>query len=579
MEEQATQRSRECDLLVIGSGAAGLSAAISAAHQGLRVIVIEKEPLLGGATARSGGGLWIPGNHLARDVGIVDKREAALTYIKHLAGTRFDEARVNAFLDRGPEMVEFMERNTSAHFEFYPGYPDYYPDEPGGAATGRSIFAKPFDGAKLGVHLRRLRPTLATSTFLGIQVGVDDLGYYMTAGRSLKSALRVTRRVLRFGIDWIRARRTLRLTGGNALVGALLVSAFERGVEVLTNVPAIGLIESKKRIVGASIRADNGINRIEAKRGVVLATGGFPHDSALRAQLFPAGATNATVWGVMPFGNSGDGIRLGRAVGGQFNTNVVSSVALTPVMRLNDAEGQLATYPVFLNRGAPGVLSVTSAGQRFVNEARSYHEYGISLIAASRGEQDPSAWIIADRRAIRRFGLGCAFPFPMRLRPHLRSGVLLTGRTIGALARQIGIDARTLERTVDRFNSGAVTGIDTEFRRGTNAFDLASVEPGHTPNPCLGPLERPPFYAIKVYPGCVGTFAGLATDENAQVLSTDGHAITGLYAVGNDMTSISGGDYIGGGCTLGPGMTFGYIAGLHAARQSRDRSGSSTCGA
>ncbi|MEP7247548.1 MAG: FAD-dependent oxidoreductase, partial [Gammaproteobacteria bacterium] len=445
----------ECDLLVAGSGAAGLSAAITAAYAGLKVIVIEKEPVLGGATARSGGGLWIPGNSLAQEAGIRDTRESALTYIKHLTGPRFDARKVEAFLDTGPQMVQFMERNTAVRFDFYPGYPDYYPDEPGGVASGRAIFARPFDGARLGAMLGRLRPTLATSTFAGIQIGVDDLGYFMTAGRSVRSAFRVARRMLRFGVDWLRARRTLRLTGGNALVGALLASAAERGVQIFTDTPAVSLIESNGRIAGAITHA-HGTHRIMARGGVVLATGGFPHDSELRARLFPAGAANNSVWGAMPFGNSGDGIRLGRAVGGHLNEDVSCPIAMTPMMRLNLAEGQLATFPVFLNRGSPGFLSVTRDGKRFVNEARSYHEYGLKLVAATLGEPEPAAWMIGDRRAVRRFGLGYAFPFPLSLRRHLRAGHLKTGSTLAELAQRTGIHAANLERTVEKFNRDAL---------------------------------------------------------------------------------------------------------------------------
>jgi succinate dehydrogenase/fumarate reductase flavoprotein subunit len=564
-EEIRLKHPRECDLLVIGSGAAGLTAAITAAHAGLSVLVIEKEPWLGGATARSGGGLWIPGNPQAAAAGVTDTRDAALTYIKHLAGPRFDSPTVNAFLDRGPEMVRFMERGTAVRFQFLPGFPDYYPDEPGGMASGRSIFSKSFDGKRLGARLSTLRPTLAVVTFGGMQVAVDDLGYFMTAGRSLRSALHVAGRFARVGLDWLRARRTLRLTGGNALVGALLVSAWERGVEILANTPAVGLLEREGRIVGASIRLEGRTATVHARRGVVLATGGFPHDSLMRARLFPAGATNATVWGLMPFGNSGDGIRLGEGAGGYLPEEAACAVALAPVMRLNCAEGQLVTFPVWMNRGAPGILSVTSDGKRFVNEARSYHEYGLSLIRAAPGDPEPGAWMIADHRAIRRFGLGCAFPFPLSLCRHLRAGHLKRGRTLAELAAQTGIAAATLRDTVDQFNRDAAAGVDREFQRGSNAYDLASVEPGHTPNPCLGPLERPPYYAIKVYPGCVGTFTGLQTNEHAQVILREGCAVEGLYAIGNDMMSITGGDYIGGGCTIGPGMTFGYIAARHAA--------------
>jgi succinate dehydrogenase/fumarate reductase flavoprotein subunit len=318
-------------------------------------------------------------------------------------------------------------------------------------------------------------------------------------------------------------------------------------------------------VIGAVIDTADGHVRIEASRGVVLATGGFPHDSKRRAELFPQGATAPEVWGMMPYGNSGDGIRLGEAVGGQFNGDMKSAIALTPINTLHSGEGRLETMPIFFNRGVPGVIAVTRDGQRFANEGRSYHDFGVSLLRKTAGDPQAIAWIIFDHRVLRRYGMGRAYPFPLPYRRYIKSGYLKIGRTIGELAQSAGIDVDGLTQTVDAYNRDAVTGKDSAFNRGSNAFDLANGDPQHKPNPCIGPLERAPFYAIRVYAGCVGTFAGLQTDEHARVVAMSGKPIAGLYAVGNDMASMTGGDYVAGGCTLGPGMTFGYIAGRHVA--------------
>jgi succinate dehydrogenase/fumarate reductase flavoprotein subunit len=304
---------------------------------------------------------------------------------------------------------------------------------------------------------------------------------------------------------------------------------------------------------------------VEASRGVVLATGGFPHDSKRRAELFPAGATAPEVWGMMPYGNSGDGIRLGESVGGHFNDNMKSPIALTPINTLRPGEGVLETMPIFFNRGLPGVIAVTRDGRRFTNEGRSYHDVGVKLLEKEAGRPQAVAWIICDHRVLRRSGMGRSYPFPLPYRKFIRSGYLKAGRTIRELAASAGIDADALEETVSNYNENAEKGLDPEFGRGSNAFDRAGGDPEHGPNPCVGPLKHAPFYAIRVYAGCVGTFCGLQTNGNAVVLDDTGQEIPGLYAVGNDMASVTGGDYISGGCTLGPGMTFGYMAGRHAA--------------
>jgi len=556
---------KACDLLVVGSGAAALTAALTALVSGLKVLMVEKEEYFGGASARSGGCIWMPNMPRAAAAGGVDSRELAMTFFRHEAGPRFNERTVTAFVDNGPGMVDFVEQHSPVRFGWLGGFPDYHCDSPGGSQTGRVYYAKNWDAAPLGAEISRLRSQNRFSMFLGMQIGVNEIGYYLSAGRKWGSFLYVAKCILMRIRDQFRAGRTLRLGAGNALVGALAAGAFARGLELWTSAPARELLYEGDRVVGAIVDTPNGRVRVEARKGVVLGTGGFPHDSKRRAELFAPGAAAGEVWGMMPYGNSGDGIRLGESVGGHFNSAMKSPIALTPINTLSSGEGILETMPIFFNRGMPGVIAVTRDGKRFANEGRSYHDVSVKLLEKTAGDPEAVAWIICDHRVIRRYGMGRSYPFPLPYRKFIRNGYLKTGRTIRELAMSAGINADALEQSVASYNANAAKGVDPEFHRGSNAYDLANGDPEHGPNPCIGPLDHAPYYAIRVFAGCVGTFAGLQTDENARVVKSSGESIRGLYAVGNDMASITGGDYICGGCTLGPGMTFGYLAGKHAA--------------
>jgi len=553
-----------CDMLVVGSGAGALCAALTGAEAGLDVLVLEKEHHFGGASARSGGGLWIPGNRYAREAGIDDSREAAMTYLEHEAGPLFDRQRIEAFLDNGPHMVDFVTSHSPVRFVMLRGVSDYHPHHPGGVAEGRAIMARSGDARILGQELARLRPPLKASTFLGMQVGIEDFVHYNAAGRSLKSALYVARLIARSRIDMLFHGRSMRLASGNALVGGLAAACFARGVRLLTDAPVRSLTADAGRASGAIAEIGGRMVEVTARKGVLLATGGFPHDSRRRAELFPSGAARPEVWGLMPYGNSGDGLRMGEALGGVVEERMKSPVALSPAMRIDTREGELTCFPLFSTRGNPGKIAVKRDGRRFVDEASSYHDFARGLLAASEGEQEAVAYVISDHRSLRRYGLGAVFPV-LPIRRHLRSGHLIRGKTIGELAERAGIEPHALESTVAEFNRNARRGVDPDFGRGTNAYDLWAGDPVHKPNPCLGPLEHGPFYAVRVFAGSVGTFSGLVSNASAQVLRADGSPIAGLYAAGNDLASITGGDYIGGGCTIGPAMTFGYIAARHMA--------------
>lgn len=557
---------RVCDLLVIGSGAAGLAAAITARRNGLDVVVVEKEPHLGGATAVSGGWLWIPGNHLAAQAGLADTTEAARRYLRHEATTAFDPERVDAFLENGRRMVEFFQRETAVRLTAGVRFPDYHPDAPGGSQGGRSIVTEAFDGRELGSNLAKLRRPLRETTFFGLNIGSgSEVNHFFNATRSIRSAAYVASRIAAHLLDMLRYGRGMRLANGNALAARLAKSAFDLGVHVWLSAPALSLRVENGTVRGAVVRTPEGEVRIGARRGVVLACGGFSHDVARRKQLFRHAPTGTEHNSPSPAGIAGDGLRLGEAVGGVIETGLPNAAAWMPVSLVRYRDGSTGVFPHVIDRAKPGVIAVTRHGRRFVNEASPYHDFVQALVAANAGERNAAAFLVCDRRTIRRYGLGGVKPFPLPLRSHIKSGYLFAGRTLAELAARAGIDPAGLEATVAAYNPLAAEGRDPQFGKGGTAYNRFQGDPRHAPNPCLAPLRQPPFYAVRIGPGDIGTFAGLKTDRFGRVLTRDGTPIAGLYAAGNDMASIMGGSYPGAGINLGPAMTFGYIVGCHAA--------------
>jgi succinate dehydrogenase/fumarate reductase flavoprotein subunit len=556
----------EYDVVVVGAGAGGLATAVTAAKHGLDVVVVEKEPLFGGTTARSGGVLWIPCSPHARALGIEDDVEAARTYLRHEAGAAYDERRINAFLRNAPQMLEFFESSTSVRFLAVPGFSDYHPDAPGGRPGGRSIVAAPFAGTELGEEIRRLRPPLREITFVGMMFNSSlEIAHFFNVTRSLKSALYVVRRLAQHGRDLLVHGRGMRLGNGNALAARLAKSAFDLGVPILTSCPARMLLLEQGAVRGVEIESQGVRMPLRARRGVVLAGGGFSQDPALRARLFPHAPSGREHRTAVPPGNTGDGWRLAESAGAQTVTDLPNAAAWIPVSLVARAEGEPGVFPHLIDRYKPGVIAVTRRGTRFVNEANSYHDFGQALQRTCRGDAEVCAFLICDHRALRRYGLGFVKPFPLPLFPHLRSGYLLRGRNLAHLAQLGGIDAEALQRTIESVNADARRGKDTQFGKGTTAYNRFLGDAGHKPNPCVAPIERPPFYAVKVMMGDLGTFAGIRTDEHARVLDARANPVEGLYAVGNDAASVMGGSYPGGGITLGAALTFGFIAGRHLA--------------
>ncbi|OQW58640.1 MAG: 3-oxosteroid 1-dehydrogenase [Proteobacteria bacterium SG_bin9] len=556
----------DCDVLVIGSGCAGMAAAITARHRGLDVLIVEKESRFGGTTARSGGWLWIPGTSLAKAWGVHESPDAARTYLRHEAGNSFDEARVDAFLDAGPEAVDFFTTKTAVRFDMPLVFPDYHAEAPGGVQGGRSMVARPFDGRELGSQIDDLGHPLPELTVFGMMLGSGkEIIHFMRATRSLTSAVYVVRRLARQFRDVLRYGRGMTLTNGNALAGRLAKSAFDLKIPLWLSSPANELIVADGAVRGAVVVRGGQPHRISARHGVVLACGGFPHDVARRKALFPHAPTGAEHYSPGPTGNTGDGLRMAEAIGGRIDDSLPNAAAWVPVSLTIRKDGSKGVMPHFIDRAKPGVIAVGKDGTRFANEGDSYHDFVQAMMRSARPGEELASYLICDHRTLRKYGLGCVPPFPMPLGHHLRTGYLKRGRTIAELARQSCIDPQGLEAAIASFNAGAADGQDPVFGKGTRAYNRFQGDALHGPNPCLAPIKDAPFYAIKMVVGDLGTYAGIKTDAHSRVLDTRNQPIAGLYAAGNDIASIMGGNYPGAGITLGPALTFGYIAGRHIA--------------
>jgi succinate dehydrogenase/fumarate reductase flavoprotein subunit len=565
----AKSRTREidCDLLVIGSGAGGLSAAVTAAWHGLKVIVVEKDAVCGGATAWSGGWIWAPRNPLSQADGIIEDLELPRTYLRHELGDNYDAAKIDAFLDASPQMVAFFEKHTELQFVSGTWIADIHGNTPGAGTGGRSVAPKPLDGRRLGkVLLRKLRcQKYETSLFgMGIMAG-PDLYNFIHATRSIAAFIYASRRMTRHAFDLVLHGRGMQLVNGTALIARLLKSADNLGVEIRVLSPATRLLSDEGAVRGAVVETPDGTAMIRAARGVVLAAGGFPHDIARRRELFPRTPTGKEHWALPPESVSGDGLRLGESVGGQLDRSLASPVAWCPVSIVPYRWRRAGLYPHIIDRGKPGVVGVLADGRRFVNEANGYHDYVSAMVKAVPLDQEVASWLICDHAFQRRYPFGMSKPFPVPVWPYLHSGYLKRARTLEQLALACGIDPRGLVETIAEYNHHARNGEDPAFGRGTTRFNRGSGDPDHKPNPCVAPIEKAPFYAIKVLPGSFGTFVGLKTDAFARVLTDDGKPIDGLYAAGSDQASVMGGHYPSGGINLGPAMTFGFVSGRHAA--------------
>lgn len=562
----------EYDVVVVGSGAAGLVCAITAKKRGLSVVVLEKEPVFGGTTALSGGVLWVPLNAHGRKQNPEDSVEAVRTYLVHETGSMFDEAATQAFIENGPKMVDFLERETE--MQFVPTmYPDYHPDAPGGAHIGRSILAAPYDIRGLGKDMPRLKLPLKTITFIGMMFNSSnaDLKHFFNVTKSLTSFMYVTKRLMSHIKELALYRRAINVTSGNALAARLAKSALDLGIPILTESPAAQVLVEGERAIGVLTRGKNGARRFVARRGVVLACGGFPHDVKRLAQAYPHVKRGHQHLSPTPVGNTGDGVNMAEALGAVVDIRFADSAAWMPVSKVDFGKGEFGVFPHLLDRYKPGVIGVLKNGQRFTNESNSYHDVGAAMTRACKDMSETAMWLVCDKTALHKYGLGYVKPAPVPFGRLIKNGYLLEGATLTDLAKKAGIDAGALEKTVRDFNEYAVRGEDPAFNRGKTAFNRYLADAENTPNPCVAPITKGPFYAVKLVMGDLGTFDGIQTSVTGEVLRRDGTAIPGLYAVGNDRSSMMGGNYPAAGITHGPNMAFGYLTANHIADQAGAR--------
>ena len=534
----------EVDVVIAGSGAAGMTAALTAAHRGLSALVIEKAAVFGGSTARSGGGIWAPGNTVLRRAGVADTAGQARDYLAYVAAD-VPAASREALLEHGPAMLDLVLAMTPVRFAWVPGYADYYPEAPGGLAAGRSIEPVPFNGLVLGGELGHLaRP------YLPSPVAITQAEYrWLTLGRhprGIRAAGRVAARAARARL---LGRRTLSL--GQALAAGLRAGLLRADVPVWLDTPLTGLDVTGGRVTGVFATRDGEPVLIRARRGVLLATGGFERNEEMRRQYQrePVG----TGWTTGAPGNTGDGIRAGLSLGA--DVGLMDDAWWGPSIALPGGP-----YFCLSERNLPGCVMVNGAGQRFVNESAPYVD-AVHAMYDGHTPENPHipAWLVFDQRYRDRYvfaGLPPHRPLPRRW---YAQGSVVRADDLAGLALAAGVDADGLVKTVARFNEFAAAGKDEDFGRGDSAYDRYYGDP-RLGNPNLAPLDKPPFYAVKIVPGDLGTKGGLVTDARARVLRADGTVIEGLYAAGNASAAVMGRSYAGAGATIGPAMTFGYIA-------------------
>ncbi|OMH31279.1 FAD-binding dehydrogenase [Tersicoccus sp. Bi-70] len=557
------------DVVVVGSGAGGLSTAVTAAHQGLRVLVLERDRHCGGATSRSGGWMWAPRNEFARADGVDESLDDVKAYLRAAVGDEYDEVRVDAFLRHAPAMVSFFQHHTALQFTPGARINDIYGTLPHAGTGHRSVGPAPLNGRSLPRSLRRiLAPQYWETSFLGmgIMAGPDLQGFLAVSKFQLHGWVHAARRVLGHLGDLVTTGSGQHWVNGVALTGRLAKSAVDVGVDIRVSHRVTGLTrDATGRVTGVVVETPHGRRTVGASRGVVLAAGGFSASAAMRREFFPHNRDADDHHTLAPATADGAGIALGRSVGGVLDTTGVSPAAWCPVSLVPYRNGRTGVFPHIMDRAKPGAIGVRRDGKRFVNEADGYWDYVTGMNRATPDGEAAEAWQIADSRTVARYPFGFAMPRPVPKLPFLRSGYLVKADTLEALAQRCGIDADQLVATVAAFNEDARRGEDPEFHRGETAFNRYGGDSDVVPNPSLAPIEKAPFYAVHVRQGSFGTFAGLRADERARLLDEHGAPIPGVHVVGVDQKNLFGGHYPAGGVNIGPAMTFGYIAALDLA--------------
>ncbi|WP_029110849.1 3-oxosteroid 1-dehydrogenase [Mycobacterium sp. URHD0025] len=554
---------QEYDVVVVGSGAAGMVAALTAAHQGLSTVVVEKAPHYGGSTARSGGGVWIPNNEILKRDGVKDTPDAARTYLHKIIGDVVPAEKIDTYLERSPEMLSFVLKHSPLKLCWVPGYSDYYPETPGGKPTGRSVEPKPFNAKKLGADEKGLEPPYGKVPMNMVVMQQD----YVRLNQ-LKRHPRGVLRSVKVGVRSVWANATGKnLVGmGRALIAPLRIGLQKAGVPVLLNTALTDLHVEDGVVRGIYVRDTTKGETAEpqlirARRAVILGSGGFEHNEQMRVKYQRAPIT--TEWTVGAVANTGDGILAAEKHGAALE--FMEDSWWGPTVPLTDSP-----WFALSERNSPGSIIVNMAGKRFMNESMPYveachHMYGGEYGQGPGPGENIPAWLIFDQQYRDRFIFAGLQPGQRIPKKWLESGVIVKADTLEELAAKTGLPADSFGATIDRFNGFARTGVDEDFHRGESAYDRYYGDPTNKPNPNLGEIKHGPFYAAKMVPGDLGTKGGIRTDVRGRALRDDNSVIEGLYAAGNVSSPVMGHTYPGPGGTIGPAMTWGYLAALDIA--------------
>jgi 3-oxosteroid 1-dehydrogenase len=552
----AAQWDRTVDVLVVGSGAGAMTAALAAASRHADTLVIEKSDMWGGTSATSGGGIWVPNSHLAQAVGAEDSPEEAFTYVRSLAAPNVPDSLIRAYIATSPEMLAWLETVSPVRYLSIP-YTDYHAELPGGKMGFRAHLPAPMDGRQLGDDILTMRPVHPTASLFGrINWGLAEMQPLLLRPKGWMNVLATM--LWRYYSDIpqrLRSRTDRFLTQGNALVGGLKFALNERKVPVQLNTRLVELVQENGRVVGAVVDENGAAKRIAVRRGIILGAGGFEQNKELRAKHLGFGAPNKSGSQV---NNTGDALAAAMALGAA--TRNLDHAWWAPVISV---PGEERARPSFIERALPGCIIVDQTGKRYLNEAASYHVVGHQM--AKHGAIGDPSYVIFDATFRNKYPMGPVMPLiPDWMLPDNVRKILAKANTIEDLAKQINVRGSVLRHTIESFSENAARGEDPEFHRGAAPYDNFYGDPSVTPNPNLAPIVKAPFYAIPIYGGDIGTSGGLVTDEYARVLNGEDQPIAGLYAIGNTAASSMGGSYPGAGVTIGPAMTFGYAAARHA---------------
>lgn len=547
------------DVVVVGAGGAGMSAALAASRKGLDTVLIEKSAYFGGSTARSGGGVWIPGNYALEAAGQVDPgdRERAKEYLDAIVGDTVPKVRRDTYLDRGPEVLDFIRSTTPLQFAWVPEYADYLPEQPGGRPRGRSVEPVPLDARFLGEEIERLHPpyTKAPANLIVTQADFRKISLGL---RTLKGPLTMVKVMLKRLLAIATGKKMYAM--GNAIAIGLRKGLADAGVPVEYETALVDLLVEDGRVVGVVVDQDGQRREIRARRGVVLGSGGFEHSQELREKFLPQ--PTSTAWSTGAVSNTGAGLLAGTTVGAA--TDLLDDAWWGPTIPLPGR-----AWFCLAERNLPGSIIVNSAGRRYMNEALPYVEATHEIYKGeATGVSHVPSYMVFDQTYRNRYlfaGVAGRQPFPGRW---YKEGVVTRAATLDELAAKVGVPAAELTATVERFNGFARSGVDEDFHRGESAYDKYYSDPTVKPNCSLAPIEKGPFYAVKIVPGDLGTKGGLVTDEHARVLREDGAVIPGLYAAGNVSSAVMGNTYPGPGGTIGPALVFGYLAAEDLAKET-----------